>query len=96
MAVFAENSQPVVEAAARALGLPLSHCFRLRAPSPNTHGLPEPPAAGPLTLRCALARYADLLSAPNKAALLALAACARDAGEAARLRRLASIEGAPG
>lgn len=94
-AVLAENSEAVVEAAARVLGLPLSHCFRLRCPSPNGHSLPEPPSAGPLTLRGALARHADLLSAPNKAALLALAACARDAGEAARLRRLASIEGAP-
>ncbi|KAL4458551.1 hypothetical protein ABPG75_013416 [Micractinium tetrahymenae] len=93
VAVFAENSPSVVQAAARALGLPLSHCFRLRLPSPNKHSLPEPPAPGPLTLRCALARYADLLSAPNKAALLALAACARDAREASRLRRLASIEG---
>lgn len=93
MAVFAENSPAVVEAAARVLGLPLSHCFRMRLPSHNKHGLPEPAVEGPLTLRCALARCADLLSAPNKAALLALAACAKDAGEAARLQHLASIEG---
>lgn len=93
VAVFAENSPAVVEAAARVLGLPLSHCFRLRVPTPNKHSLPAPAAAGPLTLRCALARYADLLSAPNKAALMALAACATDAQEAARLQRLASIEG---
>ncbi|PSC71305.1 NADPH-cytochrome P450 reductase isoform A [Micractinium conductrix] len=93
VAVFAENSPAVVEAAARVLGLPLSHCFRMRLPSHNKHGLPEPAVEGPLTLRCALARCADLLSAPNKAALLALAACAKDAGEAARLQHLASIEG---
>lgn len=93
MAVFAENSPAVVAAAAAALGLPLDHCFRLRLPAANKHSLPEPAVAGPLTLRCALARYADLLSAPNKAALLALAACATDAKEAARLQRLASIEG---
>lgn len=95
MAVFAENSEASVAAAAAALGLPLSHCFRLRLPPGNKHGLPEPAVSGPLTLRCALARYADLLSAPNKAALLALAACATEPGEAARLQRLASIEGAP-
>lgn len=95
VAVFAENSDASVAAAAAVLGLPLSHCFRLRLPPGNKHGLPEPAVSGPLTLRCALARYADLLSAPNKAALLALAACATDAGEAARLQRLASIEGAP-
>lgn len=96
VAVFAENSVPVVEAAARVLGLPTSHCFRLRLPPGNKHSLPEPPSTAPLTLGCALARYADLLSAPNKAALMALAACATDADEAARLQRLASIEGAPG
>ncbi|PRW59852.1 NADPH-cytochrome P450 reductase [Chlorella sorokiniana] len=93
VAVFAENSDAVVSAAAAALGLPLNYCFRLSLPSPNKHSLPEPAVAGPLTLRCALARYADLLSAPNKAALLALAACATDAGEAKRLQRLASVEG---
>ena len=93
MAVFAENSDAVVAAAASALGLPLDFCFRFSVPAPNKHGLPEPAVAGPLTLRCALARYADLLSAPNKAALLALAACAKDAAEAARLQRLASVEG---
>jgi sulfite reductase alpha subunit-like flavoprotein len=94
VAVFAENSPAVVQAAAAALGLPLDHCFRLRVPSSNKHSLPEPPAAGPMTLRCALARYADLLSAPNKAALMALGACAADPEEADRLQRLASIEGA--
>lgn len=94
MAVFAENSDAVVAAAATALGLPLDYCFRLSLPRPNKHSLPEPAVTGPLTLRCALARYADLLSAPNKAALLALAACAKDAGEAKRLQRLASVEGA--
>jgi NADPH-ferrihemoprotein reductase len=93
VAVLAENSPAVVEAAAAALGLPLDTCFRLRLPPANRQRLPEPPSAGPLTLRAALARHADLLSAPNKAALLALAACAKDAGEAARLQRLASIEG---
>ena len=94
VAVFAENSDAVVAAAAAALGLPLDHCFRLIVPKDNRHSLPEPAAAGPVTLRAALARYADLLSAPNKAALLALAACATDPQEAACLQRLASIEGA--
>lgn len=94
VAVFAENSDAVVAAAAATLGLPLDYCFRLSLPSPNKHSLPEPAVGGPLTLRRALARYADLLSAPNKAALLALAACAKDAAEAKRLQRLASVEGA--
>lgn len=55
--------------------------------------LPPLCTAGPVTLRCALARYADLLSAPSKAALQALAAFASDPTEAQRLRQLASIEG---
>ncbi|GAB4821850.1 hypothetical protein N2152v2_008896 [Parachlorella kessleri] len=92
VAVFAENSASVVEAAAKLLGLPLSHCFQLVQPLGNPHCLPEP-FHGPVTLRCALARYADLLSAPSKAALQALAAFAANPEEAARLRRLACIEG---
>lgn len=68
VAVFAENSPSVVEAAAKALGLPLAHCFRLSLPPQDPHCLSEP-FRGPATLRGALARYADLLSAPSKAAL---------------------------
>ena len=94
VAVLAENSPDVVAAAAAALGLPLSTCFQLRLPTNGAKGgLSEPPCSAPVTLRGALARYADLLSAPNKAALEALAAFARDEGEAARLQQLASIEG---
>lgn len=63
-------------------------------PSALTHTRKPPPlGAGPVTLRGALARYADLLSAPSKAALQALAAFASDPEEAARLRHMASIEG---
>lgn len=62
-------------------------------PSPLTHTRNPPLGAGPVTLRGALARYADLLSAPSKAALQALAAFASDPEEAARLRHMASIEG---
>jgi len=42
VAVCAENSVTVVEAAAKLLGLPLSHCFRLAQPPGNPHCLPEP------------------------------------------------------
>ena len=92
--VCPENAPEVVEAAAAALGLPLSTCFQLQPPVSGGGGLDEPPAGGrPLTLRAALARHADLLSAPSKAALAALAAFATESGEAARLRQLASIEG---
>ena len=93
VAVFAENSPEVVAAAGKALGLSLDTCFTMQLPtSAAAAGLPEPPA-GPVTLRSALSRYADLLSAPSKAALAALAVFATDEAEGARLRELASIEG---
>jgi len=60
VAVFAENSDAVVAAAAAALGLPLDFCFRLSLPSPNKHSLPEPAVAGPLTLRCVRGGNPDL------------------------------------
>jgi len=90
--VCVENSPDVVAAAAAALGMSLSTCFKLRLPPGNAGSLPEPPK-GPVTLRFALARLADLLSAPSKAALSALGAFASDPVEAARLAELASIEG---
>lgn len=93
IAIFAENSDAIVTAVANTLGVPLSTCFRLKVPAGNPQGLPEPPDAGPITLRAALKRYADVLSSPSKGGLAALAAFAEDASEAARLRELASIEG---
>jgi NADPH-ferrihemoprotein reductase len=92
VAVLPENSASVVEAAAGLLGLPLDFCFRLTVPKGGSHTLSDP-FSGPVTLRCALARHADLLSAPSKAALQALAAFAADPAHVARLRRLASIGG---
>ncbi|KAG7669862.1 hypothetical protein Ndes2437B_g06058 [Nannochloris sp. 'desiccata'] len=94
--VFAENSPEVAAAAAKVLGLPLDMCFTLRTPSagPST-SLPAPPGAAgaALTLRHALAHYADVLSSPDKGALSALAAFAINPEEAAKLNQLASIEG---
>lgn len=48
---------------------------------------------GPLSLRTALARYADLWAPAHKSCFPALAASASNAEEAARLRHLASPEG---
>jgi NADPH-ferrihemoprotein reductase len=94
--VFAENSPDVVTAAAKALDLPLDMCFTLRTPTTGSSAsLPSPPGAAgtALTLRHALAHYADLLSSPDKGALSALAAFATNTEEAAKLNQLASIEG---
>lgn len=49
--------------------------------------------AGPISLRTALARHADILSPVKKGSFQALAAYAADEAEAARLRHLASPEG---
>lgn len=59
--------------------------------SPNS-GLAEP-FPGPITLRDALACFADLLASPHKENLAALAGAAADAGEKARLLHLASSAG---
>ena len=48
---------------------------------------------GPVSLRSALARYADLWAPAHKACFPALAASASDEKEAARLQHLASPEG---
>jgi len=94
--VFADNSPEVIAATAQVLDLPLDMCFTLKTPStgPST-SLPAPPGAAgaALTLRHALAHYADVLSSPDKGALSALAAFATDPKEAATLNKLASIEG---
>jgi NADPH-ferrihemoprotein reductase len=95
IAVFAENSLDTIKTAAQLLHQPLDLCIQLQVPVDNHHNLPDPGPMmeGTITLKKALACGADLLSAPSKAALAALAACAKDEKEAARLRYLASIEG---
>lgn len=91
VAVHPANSDASVAAAAALLGLPLDTVFSLRPP-PGPRGgeaLGEP-LPGPLSLRDALTYHADLLSSPYRDALLALASCASDEHEAARLRLLGS------
>eukprot|EP00250_Pteridium_aquilinum_P011856 c20352_g1_i1 orf=478-2529(-) len=94
VAVFPENTPENVEEALKLLG----HCpdtkFTLHADDedgiPIGGGSLVPPFPGPIDFRTALARYADLLSPPRKAALAALAAHASDLTERDRLKFLAS------
>lgn len=92
--VFPENTPENVEDAAKLLGYPLDTKFSLHSENKDGSrigsGSLAPPFPGPCDLRTALARYADLLSPPRKAALAALAAQASNPAEKDRLKFLAS------
>ncbi|KIZ02441.1 NADPH-cytochrome P450 reductase [Monoraphidium neglectum] len=92
VAIYAENSPEVVEEVAGLLGLPLDTVFKLAKPEDGSSSLAEP-LPGPITLRDALAYFADVLSSPHKGNLVALAAAAADGEERAKLLRLAGPQG---
>lgn len=77
IALFCENSAAVVDLALKALHWDGKAMVDFRLPAGNPDSLPAP-IPGPLSLRRALTRYADLLAVPRKAALLSLAEFAQD------------------
>eukprot|EP00210_Caulerpa_lentillifera_P001863 g1792.t1 len=92
LALLPDNSAEIVEEAAAVLGLPLDSVFNLEMPQGNPYNL-EAPFPGPITVKSALEKFADLTNPPQKLALKWLSAFASDEKEAEELLLLASPEG---
>jgi NADPH-ferrihemoprotein reductase len=90
--IFAQNQPAVVEQVLQLLRQDGAALVRFALPPGGGAQLHEPPP-GPIALRSAVACFADVLAPPHREALHALAACAGDRDERARLALLASPEG---
>ncbi len=94
IAIYAQNSEAVVNRVAELLGFDLDALVTLRVPSdPTAASSLPPPLPGPLRIRTALSYFADVLSSPHREALYALSTFAADREEAARLALLGSAQG---
>ena len=91
LGVYAENGADITKRVAKALKCDLTRAFRLTKPSDAPASLSEP-FSTPCTVQVAIARYADVLSAPRKQALAALASVATGK-DAQKLAFLASPAG---
>jgi len=92
VAILPENCTEIVNEAAECLGLSLDTVFSLSLPEGNPEELP-PPFTGPISLRAALMKYADLTNPPQKLSLKLLSAFATDPKESEKLLFLSSSEG---
>ncbi|KAL8485316.1 hypothetical protein ACS0TY_027568 [Phlomoides rotata] len=94
--VYCENLIEIVEQAEKLLNLPPQTYYSIHVDNKNDSprsGSSLPSPFTPCTLKTALTRYANLLSAPKNSVLTALASYASDPSEADRLRYLASPNG---
>ncbi|KAG2496114.1 hypothetical protein HYH03_005717 [Edaphochlamys debaryana] len=91
IAVFAQNGDDIVAKVAELLGFDLNALIRVSLPAntASANDLP-PPFPGPLSVKTALAYFADVLSTPHRDALAALSTFAADREEAAKLALMGS------
>ncbi|PNH07830.1 NADPH--cytochrome P450 reductase 1 [Tetrabaena socialis] len=95
VAIYARNSEAVVQQVADLLGFDLAALIKMSLPSDGSgdNGSLPPPLPGPISVRTALSYFADVLSSPHREALAALSTFAADREEAARLVLLGSPAG---